>query len=454
MRVARAQFTVMIRSMLHVMALFSCIGYGTAAICSIAEHGAKPDNQTDNSAVFRAVTSSDACNEVVVPPGIWMTGPFNLTSNTVLTIMPGAVLSGSREPRHYPIVTQLPVDEAYRAPWMKNRQYQALISAYSATNITIRGGGVVDGNGWDWWKNVSKSVNASNTYYHQRPKLVELIDSKDIVVANITLRDSPFWTLHPIFCTNVRVHNLTVLAPRDHGNTDGVDPDSCRNVHVTDTYIDVGDDAVSVKSGLHWKTKAKVPAKDYLFERVTILYRNFAIGSDVSGDVLNITFRDSIIGDEKGSSPWAIKIKTDSQEGGVVDGVYFQNITIGNITYCGSSKFVFTPPHSEKNMCEPKQVGATMIDVGMGYGLKPTNPGVVRNVVFDGLHGIGPTGASMAAHGLSSVKDLIDSKHIHNLTIKNVDLKQGAIWSCNDVDNVTMENVSPLDSGKSSCAHV
>ena len=74
-------------------------------------------------------------------------------------------------------------------------------------------------------------------------------------------------------------------APRDHGNTDGVDPDSCDDVHVSDVLIDVGDDAVSVKSGLHWKTKEKVPAQNYLFERVTILYRNFAIGSDVSGDV-------------------------------------------------------------------------------------------------------------------------------------------------------------------------
>ena len=80
--------------------------------------------------------------------------------------------------------------------------------------------------------------------------------------------------------SKVRAQYVDFRAPRDHGNTDGVDPDSCNGVHVSDVLIDVGDDAVSVKSGLHWKTKKKVAAQNYLFERTTILYRNFAIGSD------------------------------------------------------------------------------------------------------------------------------------------------------------------------------
>ena len=227
----------------------------------------------------------------------------------------------------------------------------------------------MDGNGWDWWYGVSHDPNG--TYNReacrggtglpvptatacmiQRPKLLEFVDSKDVLIAGtatnqvLTFKNSPFWTLHPTFCVGVRMANLSVLAPRDHGNTDGVDPDSCDDVHVTDVTIDVGDDAVSVKAGLHWKTKKKVAAQNYLFERVTILHRNFAIGSDVSGDVINITFKDGIIGDESGSSPWAIKLKTDSQEGGIVDGIKFLNLTIGNITYCGSSAFVYNPPHS------------------------------------------------------------------------------------------------------------
>ena len=75
-------------------------------------------------------------------------GAFQLTSNKVLNISPDAVINGSRSPSAYPIVTQLALDEAYRAPQMNNRQYQALVSSYSAHNVSIVGGGSIEGNGW------------------------------------------------------------------------------------------------------------------------------------------------------------------------------------------------------------------------------------------------------------------------------------------------------------------
>lgn len=230
---------------------------------------------------------------------------------------------------------------------------------------------------------------------------------------------------------------------------DGVDPDSCNNVHVTDVLIDVGDDAVSVKSGLHWKTKKKVAASNYLFERVTILHRNFAIGSDVSGDVLNITFRDSIIGDDLGSSPWAIKLKTDSQEGGLVDGIRFLNLTIGNITFCGSSAFVYNPPHSTRSSCTPgHEKKATMIDVGMGYVGAKTNPGRDTNIIFEGLRGIGPTGASMSAHGVDKATGCPTcNEHIVNITLKDIEMETGGPWLCNDVDGLVRQNVKRWPEG-------
>ena len=277
---------------------------------------------------------------------------------------------------------------------------------------------------------------------------------------------------------------LCCRAPRDHGNTDGVDPDSCDDVHVSDCVVDVGDDAVSVKSGRHWKTGAKVPAQNYLFERVVILFRNFAIGSAVSGDVRahtaaclrhaadpflrspacsfpmmllpllstrpylqvrNITFRDGVIGDDLGSSPWAIKIKTDSQEGGVVDGVFFRNVRVGNITYCGSSRFVFTPPHAKSDACDPKRPkGATMLSVGMGYaGLAVTDPGRVTNLVFDGIYGVGPTGNSLLARGLPNVsaRAMVADRHIVNVTLRNFSLATGGAFLCDLVDGLVVEDV-------------
>ena len=143
-------------------------------------------------------------------------------------------------------------------------------------------------------------------------------------------------------------------------------------------------------------------------------------------------------------------------DSGIVDGVYFKNITIGNITYCGSSRFVFTPPHSAKDQCTPRSAGAQMLDIGMGYVGAPTNPGRVRNVVFDGLHGIGPTGNMLGAHGLASggssgCPGCVE--HIVNLTLKNIDLQQGnGVWGCDLVDGVVVESVKPW-SPKSTCPH-
>jgi polygalacturonase len=157
---------------------------------------------------------------------------------------------------------------------MRNRQRQALVSAYSANNISVVGPGVIDGGGWPWWNNQTSQQCNSPTHNAswqpdprtqaacliQRPKLVEFVDCEDVKLAGdslahpLTLRNSPFWTFHPTFCTRVRAQYVHFLAPRDHGNTDGVDPDSCDDVHVSDVLIDVGDDAVSVTSGLHfWK---------------------------------------------------------------------------------------------------------------------------------------------------------------------------------------------------------
>jgi polygalacturonase len=167
-------------------------------------------------------------------------GPFNLSSNTVLRVE--GTISGSRDPTVYPIVTQQPLDEAYRAPYMLNRQRQALISAYSAQNISVIGSGTVDGNGWDWWYGVSHDLNGTYNIMVcrggklgpptapacmiQRPKLLEFVDCHDVLIAGtssgdgrLTFKNSPFWTLHPTFCDGVRMANLTVLAPRDHGNT-------------------------------------------------------------------------------------------------------------------------------------------------------------------------------------------------------------------------------------------
>jgi hypothetical protein len=158
--------------------------------CSISSFGGVADNRTDNTVAFRAAAAS-GCEILTVEPGTWLTGPFNLSSNTVLHVAAGATIAGNRDPSVYPIVVLQPLDEAFRAPHFNNSQYMALVSAYGASNVTVTGGGVIDGQGWDWWRNWT--ANSSALWAHQRPKLLEFVDCEGLTVSNLTLRNSPFW---------------------------------------------------------------------------------------------------------------------------------------------------------------------------------------------------------------------------------------------------------------------
>jgi polygalacturonase len=185
---------------------------------------------------------------------------------------------------------------------------------------------VVDGLGWPWWANFT-----NGTLAHQRPKLLEIVDCADLTVAGLTFRNSPFWTLHPTYCDRVRFLGVTALAPRAVGNTDGIDPDSCTNVVIDGCHVDVGDDGISLKSGPHDVTGELLPTANVTITRTTVLSRNVAIGSACFGGIYNVTMTDSVIGDDQGSCPWAVKAKTHVPNGGVVSGVTFTNLTLGAI---------------------------------------------------------------------------------------------------------------------------
>ena len=91
-----------------------------------------------------------------------------------------------------------------------------------------------------------------------------------------------------------------------------------------------------------------------------------------------------------------------------------------------------------------------MLDIGMGYVGAPTNPGRVRNVVFDGLRGIGPTGDLMGARGLPSNASGCPgcNEHIVNLTLRDIALEQGTgLWGCSNVDGLVVERVRPWAEG-------
>jgi polygalacturonase len=120
------------------------------------------------------------------------------------------------------------------------------VGGVGVENVTVSGGGMIDGQGWNFW-----GIKNAGELQCSRPHLVEFESSSTIVVDDLTLQNSPFWTTHFIYSKVIRATNLVILAPADVGNTDGINPDSSEDVWIENCFISNGDDGIAIKSGLN-----------------------------------------------------------------------------------------------------------------------------------------------------------------------------------------------------------
>ena len=155
-----------------------------------------------------------------------------------------------------------------------------------------------------------------------------------VTVAGLTLQNSPTWTLHPFGCDGVHIHGLAVLGPRAIGGVSGIHPDSSSNVLVEDCIVDVGGDDIVVASYRDLFPDGDgrpLPAQNILVRNYTVLSRNIAIGAGTSGGIRNVTFEDCVVGDSSGSSPWAIKIKSQTNLAATIEDITFRRLRLGRI---------------------------------------------------------------------------------------------------------------------------
>jgi polygalacturonase len=310
---------------------------GGGATCdAVADCGAVADNATNAAPALTAcVARGGACgapgSTLVFPPhASFLAGSIDLsnTINLTLSFGAGAGLFGAADTALYPLQTPLPPTNAPQLPF----QWRALLYARNTSGLTLEGprSAVVDGLGWPWW-----AAFSNGTLRYQRPKLVEIVDSRDVLLRGMTFRNSPFWTLHALYSARVSFVDLAVLAPRAVGNTDGVDPDSCTDVLIDSCFIDVGDDGISIKSDFRVDPLTGAvtlePSARTLVRNTTVLSRNVAIGSSTFGNVTDVTIEGGRVGDDAGSSPWAIKVKTHTPFGGVVRNVTVRGTRFGAI---------------------------------------------------------------------------------------------------------------------------
>lgn len=310
----------------------SCSGFFTElpprrVVMSIKEFGGVGDGETSNTETFRKATKymqrfvDKGGAQLNVPRGRWLTGSFNLTSNFTLFLEEGAVILGSQDINEWPIIEPLP---SYgRGRERLGGRHISLIHGDRLTNVVITGqNGTIDGQGRMWWE-----LWWNRTLVHTRGHLLELKNSRNLLISNLTFRNSPFWTIHPVYCSNVVIRGMTILAPLNAPNTDGIDPDSSTNVCIEDCYIESGDDLVAVKSGWdQYGVAFARPSSNIIVRRIsgtTPTCSGVGIGSEMSGGIFNVTMEDLRVW----NSAAGVRIKTDKGRGG-----YIANITMSNIT--------------------------------------------------------------------------------------------------------------------------
>ncbi|XP_058071152.1 uncharacterized protein LOC131220206 [Magnolia sinica] len=191
---------------------------------SILEFGAEGDGKTLNTlafqnAIFYLRSFADKGGaQLYVLAGRWLTGSFNLISHLTLFLEKDAVILGTQDLSLWPVVEPLP---SYgRGIELPGERYRSLINGHQLKDVVITGNnGTIDGQGAVWWE-----WSSSHSLNYSRPHLVELENSTDIVISNLTLLNSPAWNIHPVYCSNVQVQNVMIHAPSDSPYTNSVVP--------------------------------------------------------------------------------------------------------------------------------------------------------------------------------------------------------------------------------------
>jgi polygalacturonase len=288
---------------------------------NIRECGAIGDGASNcTAAIQRAIDrcASAGGGTVLVPAGQFVAGSLWMRSNVTLHLDSGARLLGSTEVADYPVWVS-------RWEGSARPSHAALIAGESLRNVAITGRGEIDGRGQHWWEKFRQSK-----LQHSRPSLLRLVDCRDVLISGFTCVNSPFWTLNPTACDNLTITNITVRNPHDSPNTDGINPDSCSNVHISDCHIDVGDDCLTLKSGAEDDGRQNRKAcENIVITNCTMLrgHGGVVIGSEMSGGVRNVAISNCVFsGTDRG-----IRLKSRRGRGGIVEDLRVDNVVMDSV---------------------------------------------------------------------------------------------------------------------------
>ena len=418
----------------------------------ITDFGAVGDGQTLCTRAFVEAIDALAARgggRLVVPRGIWHTGPIVLKSHIDLHLEKGAVILFAADERLYPLVkTSFEGLDTYRC--------QSPLSAIGASNIAITGHGVIDGNGQYWrplkkakvteaqWREMTSNPDGVETkkgYWvpskgyakgeassdmnvpqgmkseadwesvkrFLRPVMVSLVECRNVLLQDVIFQNSPAWNLHPLMCEDIIIERVLVRNPSYAQNGDALDLESCRGALVINSKFDAGDDGICLKSGKDADGRRRGrPCVNVVVDGCTVFagHGGFVVGSEMSGGVRNIMVRDcQFLGTDVG-----LRFKSTRGRGGIVENIFVDGISMTDIK---TDALTFNMYYGGKSVAEAQADG----DKPNNTDMKPVDETTpifrnidIRNVLCNGA------GRAMEFNGLPEMP--IDGISLNDITIQ------------------------------------
>ena len=376
-----------------------------ARVCSATQYGAKPDGATlDTRAIQAAI---DACAAkgggiVRLAGGTFLSGPIVLKSHITLDIETGATLLGSPDHADYPVVLVFGA-----------KGHQSLISASHAQDLTIAGGGTIDGNGASWWAEARKEKDhgvVEDVVF--RPRLIVFDHCRRILIDHVLIENSPSWQVVPYYSDDVTVRDGKIYAPAHSPNTDGIDPFSSSHVTIEHMTIDDGDDNVAIKSGLP-NTTGNAPSTDITVTDCTFLHgHGMSIGSEVAGGVQDVHVSHIVF---KGTDN-GIRVKSARDRGADISDLWYSDLKMEDVkTPLLITEYYphipehdaarpvtrLTPHFHDIHITNLTATGAKMTGIIAGLPESPIRNLCLDNVHLQGEYGLRISNATVTERGLT-----------------------------------------------------
>lgn len=340
----------------------------------IDDFGGKGDGKFNNSNAFAlafAEISRNGGGKLTVPKGVWASGPIEIPSDTTLELEEGSEISFIPDPNLYtPVFTRWEGVECFAM--------HPLVLSSHTKNVRITGKGTLNGNGETWW-NLKKAKkergqSAPEAMYEKilaelnpgyenqpgggggreiqflRPSLLEISFAENVSVEGIEIKDSPFWTVHPLYVKNLTLRGIKIDNPYTAPNTDGIDVDSCENVVIEDCFVSVGDDGICIKSGSGPDgIRCAKPTVNVEIRNCTVrnAHGGIVIGSETAAGMSHI----HAVGCDLSGTDRGIRIKSRRGRGGDIFDIELRDMVMNN-TLCPIAMNMYYKcgiPESEKN---------------------------------------------------------------------------------------------------------